>query len=394
MCDMDSAEINGLCDQVASLDATRIPRAELGQVALALERLRNVVNAADAAVLAEFHDEGSWALDGALSGAAWVAARTGTPLRDVRGRQHSGLGLRQLPAAAAAARTGRLSPDQQRRLADCARRHPALAQRDEGLLLDLAERLPVAAFATAALHWQAVAEDADEPEQSTVDRRAEDGPRTKVFLSDSLDGVAYVHAELRGDHRELVVAALDARFDQLLRARHSGDPSLNGYTAAELRGEALVDLLTQTQRREPSERSQPDRYRVGVIVHADGDPDHPATVSEAVARCDAPHFRAVLSAKGEVLDIGRQSDQWPVAIRRAITLRDSGCVFPGCDRPASWCDVHHCKWWSDQGKPRSTTVPVSVAVTIRASTPNAGQSPSQSPEPNQRYGGPMARSTR
>jgi hypothetical protein len=26
-----------------------------------------------------------------------------------------------------------------------------------------------------------------------------------------------------------------------------------------------------------------------------------------------------------------------------------GCVFPGCDRPPSWCDIHHCTPGSEGG---------------------------------------------
>jgi hypothetical protein len=52
---------------------------------------------------------------------------------------------------------------------------------------------------------------------------------------------------------------------------------------------------------------------------------------------------------GEVLDVGRTTSRWPVAIRRAITIRDGGCIFPTCDRPASWADVHHCTHWADGG---------------------------------------------
>jgi hypothetical protein len=65
--------------------------------------------------------------------------------------------------------------------------------------------------------------------------------------------------------------------------------------------------------------------------------------------CDADCYRVVVNAKGEVLDIGRTSREWTPGIRRAVTHRDKGCVFPGCDRPPSWCDVHHCWEWDSGG---------------------------------------------
>jgi hypothetical protein len=110
-----------------------------------------------------------------------------------------------------------------------------------------------------------------------------------------------------------------------------------------LRAAALVDLAAQAMRREPSDASVPDRYRVGIVVHS-GQAPVPAEVA-----CDADAYRVVLGAKGEVLDVGRQTNRWPVAIRRAITVRDRGCVFPACDRPPSWTDIHHCTPWSDGG---------------------------------------------
>jgi hypothetical protein len=33
----------------------------------------------------------------------------------------------------------------------------------------------------------------------------------------------------------------------------------------------------------------------------------------------------------------------------ALYLRDAGCTFPGCSRPPSWCDAHHCRHWCDGG---------------------------------------------
>jgi hypothetical protein len=49
------------------------------------------------------------------------------------------------------------------------------------------------------------------------------------------------------------------------------------------------------------------------------------------------------------LDIG-YSDTIPAAIRRAVTLRDKHCAWPGCDRAACYCDVHHIVHKADGGK--------------------------------------------
>lgn len=76
------------------------------------------------------------------------------------------------------------------------------------------------------------------------------------------------------------------------------------------------------------------------------------TIGPAQARrllCDCEVIPAVLGAGGEPLDIGRATRIWPTGLRRAITLRDGGCVFPGCDRPARWSDLHHIRPWADGG---------------------------------------------
>ena len=49
------------------------------------------------------------------------------------------------------------------------------------------------------------------------------------------------------------------------------------------------------------------------------------------------------------LDIG-YSDSIPGSIRRAVLLRDRGCAWPRCGRPAAWCDVHHLQHKKDGGK--------------------------------------------
>ncbi|WP_248840652.1 HNH endonuclease signature motif containing protein [Frankia sp. AgKG'84/4] len=61
--------------------------------------------------------------------------------------------------------------------------------------------------------------------------------------------------------------------------------------------------------------------------------------------CDAEVTRILLDPQGVPLDVGRTTRTIPPALRRALAVRDRGCVFPGCDRPPSWCEGHHVIHW-------------------------------------------------
>jgi hypothetical protein len=65
--------------------------------------------------------------------------------------------------------------------------------------------------------------------------------------------------------------------------------------------------------------------------------------------CDAAIIPMVLGSHSEPLDIGRATRTIPPAIRRALTLRDNGCIHPGCPKPADWCDAHHVHHWTEGG---------------------------------------------
>jgi hypothetical protein len=60
----------------------------------------------------------------------------------------------------------------------------------------------------------------------------------------------------------------------------------------------------------------------------------------------AARLRAALDGKPLTsvslpLDIGAATETIPAHLRRAATIRHPHCAFPGCDQPASVCDIHH-----------------------------------------------------
>ncbi|CAN7240478.1 DUF222 domain-containing protein [Knoellia sp. LjRoot47] len=66
--------------------------------------------------------------------------------------------------------------------------------------------------------------------------------------------------------------------------------------------------------------------------------------------CDADIIPVVLGSAGEVLDVGRAARLFTRGQRRALTHRDGGCTWPGCDAPASWARAHHVVHWADGGR--------------------------------------------
>ncbi len=59
--------------------------------------------------------------------------------------------------------------------------------------------------------------------------------------------------------------------------------------------------------------------------------------------CDAGLVATLIDGHRTVLDASDRSEQFTIAQRRALAVRDRGCVFPGCDRPPKHTDAHHLR---------------------------------------------------
>lgn len=59
--------------------------------------------------------------------------------------------------------------------------------------------------------------------------------------------------------------------------------------------------------------------------------------------------RVLFDANGRIASLGTSARIFNALQRRAITLRDGGCIIPGCTIPASWCEIHHVAEYAEGG---------------------------------------------
>ncbi|MGP6170816.1 DUF222 domain-containing protein [Microbacterium sp. A204] len=101
--------------------------------------------------------------------------------------------------------------------------------------------------------------------------------------------------------------------------------------------------------------------RLVQIVDADGHPaavahseDHSMSVPKAVAEqrmCESGFVPVTIDTFGNPLDVGREQRLFTPKQRIALAVRDGGCRWHGCDRPASYGEAHHIdEWERDHGR--------------------------------------------
>jgi len=131
---------------------------------------------------------------------------------------------------------------------------------------------------------------------------------------------------------------------------------------SERRGDALADLATWYHQGAKAGANPPSLDVVVDIATLNGDgpdlvqsrrelegvgPITRATLEQLA--CGATLSRLVMAGESVVLDMGRKTRLATPAQARAIRIRDAGCIFPSCDRPAQWCDIHHIDGFAEGG---------------------------------------------
>jgi Domain of unknown function (DUF222)/HNH endonuclease len=126
----------------------------------------------------------------------------------------------------------------------------------------------------------------------------------------------------------------------------AGMPGANGgfvgplpaETARRLACDATLTRVLVTRRPHPDLAGEPDRY-------GDGAGGLVARLQAALALLPA----ALGGPATQPLEVGRATRVVSPAQRTALSVRDGGCRFPGCDRPPAWCEAHHVRHWLHGG---------------------------------------------
>ena len=268
----------------------------------------------------------------------------------------TGRALEQLPAVAAGCTGGAITAEQAAAIAPIATPENLAAAAEHGV--DLAGIDAVLAETAATRPYEGLRQvvqhyvgrlDPDGPEPDpTEDRELVWGRRP----DGGMDGRFHLDP-ISGDKFQAAVESL------LQAGRCSGESRTRGQQ----QGDALVQLcdnalasgqlpITRTVKPHVFARIDLDDLVDSSTGAGVARTQYGTVISAARARwlaCDGDISRIVFGPDGAVLDLGRTQRVADRHLRRALDLRDGGCVFAGCDAPAWWCDVHHLVPWAFGG---------------------------------------------
>jgi hypothetical protein len=92
-----------------------------------------------------------------------------------------------------------------------------------------------------------------------------------------------------------------------------------------------------------------DQLRAGVGGAALDDGTRLAAGEARRLACQAGIIPAVLDGNSEPLDLGRTRRLHTGAQRIALSLAHDSCAIVGCERPFTWCEIHHPTPWAHGG---------------------------------------------
>ncbi len=341
-------ELREVVDGFAAIDVSSWPDAAISDTYVDLRREIDRLECVAARLLVAVADRGVPYTSGATSVAAWSQWHTGQRAVEAKASFDAGVACETLPLTSKAWEQGEISASLARSI--CRGRcdgHEEVYADIEDVLVHYAAERNVRDLDGLIGYYRNCCDQADDREPSDKNgfylshvngRWIANGDLDALggqYLKDALD--AATDAPTEGDER----SPAKRRADALVRiARffldHEDLPVEGGeapHVALTVQLETILDWLPI-----PAIPHDP----AGLAAHiSDAQRDQ--------VLCDCNLTRIVLGPKGQILDIGREMRIAPRYLRRAVAHRDRGCRYPGCDRAANRCEVHHVTPWCAGG---------------------------------------------
>jgi hypothetical protein len=240
-----------------------------------------------------------------------------------------------------------------------ARESAALGERlDEAKLLRKARKESIARFRNSCMH----ARHSGDPE-GFVKEEKEGVEARSLTVSTADDGAVLINCILD----KVGGAAVQTALEPLARRAGKDDDRRRDRRLAD----ALVDLAVHAlDNGVPSQRTHMQvTTSLETLLGLSGAPAAEMEFSlpisaKAIERlaCDCSVTRILLDSDSMVIDVGRAKRVISGPQRKALAVRDRGCVWPGCDRPATWTSGHHLAHWIHNGP---TDIPNLVLLCYR-----------------------------
>lgn len=333
------------------LDLSQMTDVDLHAFYLERRRRERVAAAEGALALAEIDRRRSFEPEGLLSTASFVAHRAGDSHHGAAGRVRLARALTDMPRTAEAFLQGEIDASRVRLLTSAREVEPETFSASEEMLVGHARTLSMRHFRVAVDLWRQAA-----APQEAVEQEKAQFQRRRLSISPTFEGMVRVDADLDKVSGEVVITAIRSLTDPA--NLDSGDDR----TAAQRRADALVDICRDYLDHGHSPVSGGERPHISVIVDLEAlegragrgcELTETGVITPEAARllaCDAGVCRVITRGTSEILDMGRRTRTVTSAQRRALEIRDGGCVIPGCGRPPRWCDAHHRTPWSLGGR--------------------------------------------
>ena len=318
--------------------------AEVVELLDARERLDALLFAA----VGEWDRDKAWALDGSVSPVAWLAHRAPLTRQDASSLMRTARHVVRHEATAKSLGAGDVTASHVEIAARATKHREDLYAEHETVLLDAARSLDPSAFRSAMAHWRRCADAVDDHDKATKEITG-----SYLDIVSTFEGVGHLDGRLDAVSTATLIRVLD-RMEPL--------DGFDGITPPRTRAQRRADALVRLASGE-----RPPQVHIDITVDVDtlaGRPHLDLThgcceiagygpVSPAIVgmlACDAAIGRVMMRGGSEVLDLGHQTRMLNRAQRRALNVRDGGCVEPGCTAPAVWCDAHHIVHWIHHGE--------------------------------------------